>query len=332
MSRERKDMEIDFVARERLRQAAFFRGAAPAAAVRPDASYRLLTDHRHLNLAPSIRETAIRYFSDKGIAWHLYADHGLSSQVACLNFLMPLATRPDVLARLVQAALGGSLPEMVEIEQGPDGTPWFIGFEWVGARNYLEEWPRTGLPTRGANVTSADAFLRFRRGGSAEALLIEWKYTEFYGKAPDPKSHDERLRRYGARTFDPAGPFRPAAAFGVADLLWEPVYQLSRQQMLAWQMERDADEPAERVRVLHIAPAANTALRKVTSPALRGLGNDVIALFPTLLTEPDAFVSRATESLFTPLIEAQADDEWAAYLSGRYAFLKDSVTSTQEPA
>lgn len=323
----------DFVALERGRQAAFFAAHMPASAISDTAAYRLLRDYRQLNLAPSIRDVAARHFADKGIAWHLYVDHGLSSQVACLNFLMPLATRPDILAQIVQRALGGVLPEMLEVEPGPDGQPWFVGFEWIGGRNYLGEWPRAGLPQRGANVTSADAFLRFRHEGRTEALLIEWKYTESYGKPPDPKSHDERMRRYGARTFAPGGPFLPAAeAFDVADLFWEPTYQLARQQMLAWQMERDPDEPAERVRVLHIAPSANLALRKVTSPALRRLGSDILALFPSLISEPDSFISRSTETLFAPLIDARPDDGWAAYLSGRYAFLKDSAVSTEEAA
>lgn len=322
-----------FVARERARQAAFFAAHIPAAAISDTSAYRLRREHRQQNLAPSIREVTVRYFADKRIAWHLYADHGLSSQVACLNFLMPLATRPDILAQIVQPALGGALPEMLEVEPGPDGKPWFLGFEWIGGRNYLGEWPRTGLPQRGANVTSADAFLRFRREGRTEALLIEWKYTESYGKPPDPKSHDERMRRYGDRTFAPDGPFRPAGqAFGVSDLFWEPAYQLARQQMLAWQMERDQDEPAERVRVLHIAPSANLALRKVTSPVLALQGSDVLALFPSLLSEPDSFVSMSTEALFAPLIDARPDDAWAAYLSGRYAFLKDSAVRTQEAA
>lgn len=323
---------LSFVDRERTAQAAYFAAHLPADSISDAAPYRLRREHRPLNLAPSIREVAVRHFTDKGIAWHMHADHGLSSQVACLNFLMPLATRPDILARLVQAALGGSLPEMLEVEKGPDGQPWFVGFEWIGGRNYLGEWPRTGLPQRGANVTSADAFLRFRREGRTEALLIEWKYTESYGGKPEEARRTERMRRYGGHTFAPEGPFRTAEKiFGVEDLFWEPLYQLSRQQMLAWQMERDPDYPAQRVRVLHIAPAANLALRKVTSPALRSLGGDVFALFPALLTEPDSFVSRSTESLFSPLIAA-GDDEWADYLSGRYSFLKDSAVKTEEAA
>jgi hypothetical protein len=141
------------------------------------------------------------------------------------------------------------------------------------------------------------------------------------------------MRRYGGRTFAQDGPFRPAGeAFGVADLFWEPTYQLARQQMLAWQMERDPDEPAKRVRVLHIAPAGNLALRKVTSHKLRKLGADVFDLFPSLLSEPESFISMSTEALFAPLIDGLPDDGWATYLSGRYAFLRDSAVSTQEAA
>jgi hypothetical protein len=45
---------------------------------------------------------------------------------------MPLATRPDVLSRVVGDALNIAPPEMLEVEKGPDGHPGFVGFEWTG--------------------------------------------------------------------------------------------------------------------------------------------------------------------------------------------------------
>ncbi|PAQ12101.1 PGN_0703 family putative restriction endonuclease [Mesorhizobium temperatum] len=314
--------ELHFVEQERARQSAFFHATLPDECGFEGCDYRLAPANRLSNLNPEIRDVAARYFSDNAIAWHQHAAHGLSSQVCCLNFLMPLATRPEMLARLVQQAVGGDLPEMLEVEKGPDGESWFVGFEWIGRMDYLNEWPRTGSPKRGANVTSADAILRFRQAGRIETLLVEWKYTESYGTPPEQKREAERLRRYQSMAFAPFGPVRSDAGLKLTDLFWEPFYQLFRQQMLAARMQAEQEDGAERVRVLHIAPAANRRLARVTSPALRPLGGDAFKVYRSLLVEPDDFLSRSTESLFSPLIaDAPVNDGWANYLRDRYAFL-----------
>lgn len=323
--------EPNFVEQERLRQSTFFRATLPNECGFDGCDYRLPPDRRLSNLNPQIRDIAAHYFSDNAIAWHQHAAHGLSSQVCCLNFLMPLATRPDILAKLVQAVIGGDLPEMLEVETGPDGEPWFVGFEWIGRKNYLNEWPRTGSPKRGANVTSADAIVRFRQAqaGRVETLLIEWKYTESYGAPPEPKREAERLRRYQNIAFAPFGPLRSNADLKLPDLFWEPFYQLFRQQMLASRMQAVQEDGAERARVLHIAPAANRRLTRVTSPAMRPLGDNAFKVYRSLLIETDDFISRSTESLFSPLIEdASTDDAWAKYLRSRYAFLADPARSS----
>ncbi|RWL85670.1 MAG: hypothetical protein EOR67_21615 [Mesorhizobium sp.] len=316
------EREPNFVEQERSHQSAFFRTTLPDECGYDGCDYRLPPDRKLLNLNPQIRDIAARYFSDNAIAWHQHAAHGLSSQACCLNFLMPLATRPDTLAKLVQAVIGGDLPEMLEVEDGPDGRPWFVGFEWIGRKDYLNEWPRTGLPKRGALVTSADAVLRFRQAGRIEILLVEWKYTESYSAPPEPKREAERLRRYQGLAFAPFGPVRGDAGIKMTDLFWEPFYQLFRQQMLASRMQANQENSAERVRVLHIAPARNRRLTRVTSPAMRPLGDNAFKVYRSLLVDPGDFISRSTEFLFSPLIaDAPVDDGWASYLRNRYAFL-----------
>lgn len=321
------DLELrqtNFVEQERARQSAFFRATLPDECGFDGCDYRLPPGNQLSNLNPEIRDIAARYFDDNNIAWHQHAAHGLSSQVCCLNFLMPLATRPDVLSKLVQQAIGGPLPEMLEVETGPGGEPWFVGFEWIGRKDYLNEWPRTGLPKRGANVTSADAILRFRQADRIETLLVEWKYTESYGAPPEPKREAERLRRYQSIAFAPFGPIRSDTGLKLTDLFWEPLYQLVRQQMLASRMEAEKEDGTERVCVLHIAPAGNRRLTRVTSPALRPLGDNAFAVYRSLLFNPDEFISRSTESLFAPLVaEAPVGDAWADYLRDRYALLAD---------
>ncbi|MGG5819349.1 PGN_0703 family putative restriction endonuclease [Falsiroseomonas sp. HW251] len=316
-----------FITDERIAQTAFFAEQLPPGAVGYSGSgYRLFPEHRELNLAPSIRREAAAYFAARGITWHRHANHALSSQVSCLNFLMPLATRPKILAKVIGDALGLAAPTMLEVEHGPDGTPWFVAFEWIGREDYLNEAGRSGVRTRGANATSADAVVRFRHAGRVETVLIEWKYTESYGAPIPPSGNEVRVSRYKNIAFAPAGPIRADCGLAVHDFFWEPFYQFMRQQMLAFRMQAAREDGAERVRVLHISPSANRALHKVTAHALRGYGDDAFKVFRTVLVNPDDFVDRSTEAVFQAVLsEASGEDRsWADYLLNRYWFLKPS--------
>jgi hypothetical protein len=178
-----------------------------------------------------------------------------------------------------------------------------------------------GKRVRGANCTSADAAVRFRHGELTETLLIEWKYTESYGQPISQKGNKKRLKRYQNIAFGPDGPIRNDLNLKIKDFFFEPFYQLFRQQMFAFQMEKAKDSGSSRVRVLHIAPAANLSLRKVTSPALRRFGDDAFAVFRSLLVSPENFVSRSTEDLFGPIVLDSGADKLWSYVGRRYAFL-----------
>lgn len=325
---ERQQSANEFIQAQRLAQADHFTAVCPEPGYKGSA-YRLAPHRREFNLAPSIREVAPAYFKEKQITWHIHASHGLSSQVCCLNFLMPLATRPDVLSRVIANALGIEPPEVLEIECGPYGEPWFIGFEWIGERDYLNEGGASSSRTRGANATSSDAILRFRHAGRIETLLMEWKYTETYG-APIPNKvrkgsartpNQVRTDRYRELMFAPNGPIRDDLNLKLEDFFWEPFYQLLRQQMLAFQMAKSREAETGRVRVLHISPAGNRRLHVVTSKALNRFGADAFAVFAKTLVDPTAFVGRTIEQSFGPLIAEMPEDPWAAYLAGRYTFL-----------
>ena len=70
---------IGFIPRERLAQSAYYSKYLPAGVAGHGGSdYRLLPQHRELNLAPSIRDDAVAYFAEHGIAWHQHANHALS--------------------------------------------------------------------------------------------------------------------------------------------------------------------------------------------------------------------------------------------------------------
>jgi hypothetical protein len=121
-----------------------------------------------------------------------------------------------MLSSIIGNALGISPPRMLAIEEGPAGEPWFVGFEWIGRSNYLSEWAKgASSATRGANVTSADAVVRFEAAGQIETILIEWKYTEKYGAPIPANGNTTRVRRYSdkiicARWPCSRGPFSKA--------------------------------------------------------------------------------------------------------------------------
>jgi hypothetical protein len=287
-----------------------------------------LETYRHLNLAPSIRDAVDAYFGPpRNIAWHTHANHGLSSQVCCLNFMLPLAVSPTVLGQIIGCALNLPPLTMLPVEDGPNGHPYYVGFEWIGRDNYLGEWPSDGKPRRGAHVTSSDAFVRFEYKGRVQALLIEWKYTETCGQPLESIGNDERKKRYDGKVFAPNGPIKADLGLKVEDFFWEPFYQMVRQQTLAWRMERAREDGAERVSVLHISPSANQSLHKVTAPALRGFGVDAFDVFRRLLVQPDRFICRTAEEVFTPTIQNKHPDPetaaWSEYLRNRYSFLAD---------
>ena len=317
-----------FATRERLQQAAYFNAELPGKNGYRGADYRLFPENKLLNLMPTIREAACSYFDKYDISWHIHANHGLSSQVCCLNFLMPFAEDPLMLARLIGQALKNRRPEMLEVEPGPDKHAWYVGFEWNGRCDYLNESGHQSKLRRGANSTSTDAMVRFRDGDITETLLIEWKYTESYGSPIKASGNPTRLERYKDLVFAPFGPIRNDLGLTIETFFWEPFYQLLRQQMLAFQMQRAKEDGADRVRLLHIAPSKNIALRKVTSPTLSMFGSDALSVFQSLLVRPDDFVSVSTEDLFDPILPDGATlDARAEYLRQRYAFLSDRTNT-----
>jgi hypothetical protein len=310
----------------RHRQCCRWTVGLPAEAMLGDTGYRLKAAHRLLNFVPLIRKEVDAYFGPpRNVAWHTHANHGLSSQACCLNFMFRLAVNPSVLSQIIGRALNLPSVKMLPVENGPDGRPYYVGFEWIGRDNYLGEWPADGKPKRGAHVTSADAFVRFQYKGQIRALLIEWKYTEKYGQPLDPSGNGERKRRYKDKIFAPNGPIKGDLGLKVEDFFWEPFYQMMRQQMLAWRMERAREDGAERVSVLHISPSANQPLHKVTAPALTRFGTDAFDVFRSLLVQPEKFVARTVEQVFRPIMGTEHSDTatagWSEYLRDRYSFL-----------
>lgn len=147
-----------------------------------DYPFCLPVEYAAENLLPEIRSEAIAWSAERGIHWHdgvgeNPSNHLCDSQVCCVNFLFTFGSQPEALKRLL-LPIFPHIDSMLPIEDGR-----YVTFEWIGARNYLgERMPASGTRTRGANCTSTDAAVMFRRSdGSVQIVLIEWKYTESYG-------------------------------------------------------------------------------------------------------------------------------------------------------
>ena len=273
------------------------------------------------NLYSEIRQSAKRYFADYGIKWHLL-EHLCSSQVCCVNFLYPFAIHPDALKALL-LPLYPTINRLLPME----AEKHFVAFEWIGLTNYLGEKIRSGSQrTRGANFTSADAAVMFERSdGIRQIVLIEWKYTESYGRqSKEISSSGTDRKRIYAPLYDRADcPLDKKVLPDYAALFYEPFYQLMRQQLLAHEMERAHELGASDVTVLHIAPAHNKDFLKTTSPRLMGLATSAINIWKRI-AKPGKFASVSTEDLFGhfPIGEFPDMSSWWTYISARYAWLQ----------
>lgn len=292
----------------------------------------LALGHECENLYPSLRghSGALRFFGRRGIKWHRSMRSGdargeegptrnmASSQIACVNFLLPLAEIPGALLAAMRA-IDADMREIVDIHHEGNASP--VEFEWIGLGRSLE-----GGKTRGANNTSVDAFVIGDTGTGLRAYLMEWKYVEDYNGAKDKglgESGQTRRGRYAERYASEYSAFNGAAAMG--DLFYEPFYQLMRLRLLADRMVANKELEISEAKVIVVVPQGNLAYReRITSPALAGRfpelktvsdvmratlkrpDRDFTSICPTLLSEAVARECGAAASL------------WAAYQRDRY--------------
>lgn len=317
-----------FRTRERRHQTEYFRQNFAGNVGYGRSDVRLYPDHARLNLWPGLHDTAVNAFAQEPvIQWHQHANHGLSSQACCVNFLMPMAHKPELLSRWVGHALGIASPEMLPVETRAE-LDWYATFEWIGDKDYLNEGGANGRRKRGANATASDAAVKFRAAGKTQLILIEWKYTEeYHHHRLSEDRRGTRAKRYRDIAFYPNGPIRSDLGLRLTDFFHEPFYQLLRQQMLAWHIERDPASGIDHARVLHLAPARNRDLHRVTSQALKEFGDDAFEAFVAVLTNGDDFLSLTIEQAFAPLPD-WPEAEWFPWLQSRYP----SLCSNERPA
>lgn len=327
-----------YVSRERRRHVKLRQqGLTPNSGIQPGVArgreydFVIPTEHRRENLDESIRDETAAYFEHHGITWHTMAHHMLSSQVCCLNHLMPLARDKAALRALFAPWFGDDLDFLPVPNECPQGRPWFVGFEYFGQRgdDFLGEG--NGKPlTRGANCTSCDAVMLVRRQGLTEVILVEWKYTETYGNHGPRTGDDTRERRY-RHLLEAADSPVLANNIPVSSYLVDPFYQFVRQQLLAHEMEKARHLGADVVRVLHIAPRANTAFHKINVPAFREFGATPVEAWKSLLRNNDRFISIQCENLFGALVDSGLVKR-LAYARARYDFGSDGAATAPPPS
>ena len=294
------------------------------------------------NLFPGIRHDggAIDFFAERRIKWWKNARSGdnsktdgptrnmASSQVACVNFLLPLTGIPGALSSVLRA-LDDDVSSIENIVHEGQTSP--VEFEWIGLDHSLE-----GGTTRGAQTTSIDAFLLAETtGGKKRAYLLEWKYVEQYLRAkPDFKGRgnagDTRRRRYTELFRAPSSSFNTDAVPEFDDFLYEPFYQIMRQRLLADRMVKQRELGVDEAKVVVVVPEDNRAYRIVrdcratTSPCLAERFpqlNTVKTVMQAALNDPSTqFDLVAPSSLLDSVSRSLPDEtaEWAAYWRDRY--------------
>ena len=297
--------------------------------------------HEGENLFPSIREgEAVDFFRQRNIKWWKNARSGddtntdgptrnmASSQVACVNFLLPLAGIPGALAAALRA-LDDDVRAVVDITH--DGRVAPVEFEWLGLPNSLE-----GGTIRGAQNTSVDAFLIAETAlGRRRAYLLEWKYVEQYLRTrPEFKGNgeagDTRRRRYAGPYLATYSSFNPDTAPDLDEFLYEPFYQIMRQRLLADRMVRTGELAVDEAKVVIVVPEDNVAYRlvaaggAVTSPSLACRFHQlesVEAVMRACLRDPDSQFRIVSPLLLLEGIVRSLPDEtvaWANYWRERY--------------
>ncbi len=285
------------------------------------------------NLYPSIRgpNGAHQYVENRQIQWWSHAASGdrggrptrnmASSQIACINFLLPL-DRIDGALRTVLYAIDDDVKDVILINH--EGYPSRVELEWIGVDGPLEK----GAPaTRGAVNTSVDAFMIAETATGRRGYLLEWKYTESYrrGKNLGKGRLETRLSRYSDLYNSKSSSFKGDGEIPIEKLFYEPFYQLMRLRLLADRMVRNGELGVTEAKVVVVVPEGNTAYReRITSPYLEKRFPDpkkVSDVFRATLKQPDDAYDIVCPSVLVDAVEEECGDaasEWGKYQRERY--------------
>lgn len=295
----------------------------------------LSLDYEEENLYPTLRGKggALEFFKEHPKCWNSGPSgdssqrerptrNMASSQIACVNFLLPLADVPGALATLIRS-IDGDVNEIVPISH--EGNVSLVEFEWTGLGRPLE---KDAAPTRGAYVTSIDAFmLASTRGGLRRAYLMEWKYTEKYRTEDKGKGEPGSTRRHRYADLYSADSSSFNGVAPMEELLYEPFYQIMRLRLLADRMVAQKEFDVAEAKVVVVVPEGNTAYReKITSPLLarRFPGQKTVAgVIRATLKHPDDAFSQVGPSTLADAVRRGCGgtvSEWATYQHERYGW------------
>ena len=319
---------------KRERQARFRdRLSAPSDSLGRRHNYLLALGCEEENLYPLLRgeDGASRYFRDRNVKWWQASASGdlsdgkrptrnmASSQIACVNVLLPLIEIPGALTAVLRV-LDDDVTDVVQIAH--EGTTSPVEFEWIGLGHALEG---PSVKSRGANSTSVDAFIVAETDGGRRAYLIEWKYveeyrTEYKGKGRQGETRRSRYAHLYAESPSFNGRF-PFDAW-----LYEPFYQLMRLRLLADRMVRNRELGISKAKVVVVVPEGNHAYReRITSPWFaKALPNRTVSdILREALVDPDHAYASVCPSMLAGAVRVACGETaapWGAYMQERYGW------------
>lgn len=228
------------------------------------------------NLFPGIRGPvgANSFFTERGVKWWKSPRSGddtsyngptrnlVSSQIACMNFLLPLEGHPWALVAILRT-LDADVESVVALSyvarRSSSRVTSTVEFEWVGCNSTLEG----GRYSRGAHATSADALLVADVGaGRRRAYLFEWKHIEEYRRSPFKGAGTKgatRIARYGARYGAATSPLDGSVP--LTEVLYDPFYQLVRLALLGQKMVEEREFGVAEAKVVVVCPVENREYR-----------------------------------------------------------------------
>ena len=271
------------------------------------------------NLYPLLRgkDGARSFFSERGIPWHGAAARNMaSSQIMCVNFMLPLVEIDGALTALV-SVIDTDIERVVEICH--ENRKSRVEFEWIGNPLSLE-----CTSSRGANSTSVDAFIIAEtKSGSRRAYLMEWKYTERYSRTDygEGRSGDTRRDRYSSLYHAESSSFNHTVPMNT--LMYGEFYQLMRNRLLADRMDANRELGISDAKVVLVIPEGNSAYLQPPYLANRfpKLGTTVPEVFQATLEDPDKAFATVSPTLLLDAVERECGEsvsDWAKYMRERY--------------
>ena len=336
-------IHIKFREREYLRQAAFratsatisSSGRTPVDKMGREYPYMLALGYEDENFYPTLRgsDGVRRFFDERSIEWwrHRNFDKGnengptrnmASSQIACVNFILPLASIENGLIALL-AAVDDDVTAILQIVDPRADTASPVEFEWIGLGHALEGESET---KRGKYSTSVDAFLIAETRSGRRGYLVEWKYTEAYGENDKGRGRKGRTRRGRYEK-----PYKDSAAFrdGVPLGAWlhDPFYQIMRQRLLADRMVTRKELGVSEAKVVLVCPDGNLDYRQsLTSPLLAAMfpeATSVEEVIRAATSDPDLNFGFVSQSEIGTAVRAKCGacaHGWSEYHAARYGW------------